>query len=64
MSGGEDPRRVADYFVVAGLPADVGEQQGSILQNSISAENFSYNFSSSSLCQISTPKITDLNMYE
>ena len=23
----EDPRRVADYFVVAGLPRDVDEQQ-------------------------------------
>ena len=24
---GEDPRRVADYFVVAGLPRDVEKQQ-------------------------------------
>ena len=27
VMSGEDPRRVADYFVVAGLPRDVEKQQ-------------------------------------
>jgi hypothetical protein len=36
--------------------------QGSILQNSISAENFSYKISSSNLGQLSTQKITDTKL--